>query len=71
MKEATADDKASVPVLGDIPLAGKLFRHKKLVRIKKELIILLKPTVVEVGQSWAEMINDSHSNVKRIRKEFK
>lgn len=71
MKEGTSDDKASVPLLGDVPLAGRLFRHKKLVRIKKELIILLKPTVVKLGNSWAEMIDNSHSNVKRIRKEFR
>jgi len=71
MKEGTTEDKASVPLLGDVPLVGKLFRHKKLVRIKKELIILLKPTVVEIGQSWTDMINTSYSNVKRIRKEFR
>ncbi|HLE94600.1 MAG TPA: pilus (MSHA type) biogenesis protein MshL, partial [Sulfuricaulis sp.] len=44
MKEASTDDNASVPILGDIPLIGNLFKHKKVTRIKRELVILLKPT---------------------------
>lgn len=49
MKEALTEARTSVPVLGDLPLVGKLFRHQKMVRIKKELVILLRPTVIENG----------------------
>ena len=50
MKEASTDDNASVPLLGDIPIIGNIFKHKKLKRIKKELVILLKPTVTDSGE---------------------
>src|SRR3990167_6548996 len=50
MKEASTDDNVSVPVLGDIPLLGNLFKHKKVTRIKRELVILLKPTTINNGQ---------------------
>jgi MSHA biogenesis protein MshL len=56
MKEATTEDSASVPLLGDVPVIGNLFKHQRLTRIKKELVILLKPTVMDDGANWAEAI---------------
>lgn len=56
MKEASTDQNISVPILGDLPLVGGLFKHQRLTRIKKELVILLKPTVMDDGASWAEAI---------------
>lgn len=67
MKEGTTDENASVPILGDIPILGNLFRHKKVTRVKKELIILLKPTVIEAGQDWNDALRESHERVKKIR----
>ncbi len=67
MKEGTTDENASVPILGDIPILGNLFRHKKVTRVKKELIILLKPTVIEAGQDWNDALRESQDRVKKIR----
>lgn len=69
MKEGTTDQNASVPFLGSIPLVGNLFKHKKVSRIKKELVILLKPTVVEGGQAWDELVRESQGRVSQMRKE--
>ena len=67
MKEASTDDNASVPVLGDIPLIGNLFKHKKVTRIKRELVILLKPTVINVGQDWGDAAGESQERIRKIR----
>ena len=67
MKEASTDDNASVPVLGDIPILGNLFKHKKVSRIKKELVILLKPTVIGTDKDWNDAVSDSQERVKKIR----
>lgn len=67
MKEASTDDNASVPVLGDIPLIGNLFKHKKVTRIKRELVILLKPTVINVGQDWNDAAGESRERIRKIR----
>lgn len=52
MKEGISEQNASVPVLGDLPLVGTLFQHKRRTRVKKELVILLKPTVVANDEQW-------------------
>ena len=67
MKEGSTDENASVPFLGDIPLLGNLFKHKKVTRIKKELVILLKPTFVEGSPMWNEAVQDSQERVSKIR----
>lgn len=67
MKEATTDQDASVPLLGDVPVVGALFRHKNINRIKRELIILLKPTSINVGQDWNDAVGEAQQRMKRIR----
>lgn len=36
-----------IPFLGDIPLLGGLFRHKKIQSERKELLIFVTPTIVD------------------------
>ncbi|MDO8595841.1 MAG: pilus (MSHA type) biogenesis protein MshL [Sulfuricaulis sp.] len=67
MKEASTEDNVSVPVLGDIPLLGNLFKHKKVTRIKRELVILLKPTVINNGQDWSDATGESQERIRKIR----
>ncbi|MEK7206839.1 MAG: pilus (MSHA type) biogenesis protein MshL [Pseudomonadota bacterium] len=67
MKEASTDENASVPVLGDIPILGNLFKHKKVTRIKKELVILLKPTIIGTDKDWNDAVGESQERVKKIR----
>ncbi|OGT20767.1 MAG: pilus (MSHA type) biogenesis protein MshL [Gammaproteobacteria bacterium RBG_16_57_12] len=69
MKEATSEDNASIPLLGDIPVVGNLFKHQRLIRVKKELVILLKPTVVDNSQLWTESIRSSQQRTDSIMQE--
>ena len=41
------DDEVKIPLLGDIPLIGHLFRHKSKLRDKTELLVFLTPTVLD------------------------
>jgi general secretion pathway protein D len=36
-----------VPVLGDVPLLGRLFRSESSVKTKKNLLILVTPTIID------------------------
>ncbi len=46
MRTKTDEEVEQVPLLGDIPLVGALFRHTKQRARKTELVILLKPTIL-------------------------
>jgi len=39
-----------IPLLGDIPLAGELFRHNEIEQSNNELIVFVTPFVIDEGQ---------------------
>ncbi len=41
------EDEVKIPLLGDIPLIGHLFRHKSKLQDKTELLVFLTPTVID------------------------
>ncbi|HET6789797.1 MAG TPA: hypothetical protein VFH49_17665, partial [Aquabacterium sp.] len=54
MRQAVAIDKNGLPILGDAPVVGSLFSQKSAVTSKRELVILIKPTVItEDGSGWS------------------
>lgn len=68
MKEGSTDQDASIPFLGDIPILGNAFKHKRVTRIKKELVILLKPTVVDNNQVWENAIQGSEGRMQKLKR---
>ena len=49
----TIDSK--IPLLGDIPILGVLFKHQQKADTKKELLIFLTPHVVSMPQEMAKL----------------
>ena len=39
-----------LPILGDLPLLGSLFRSSESTRLKDELVIMVTPRVIDDGQ---------------------
>jgi MSHA biogenesis protein MshL len=67
MQTTSDDEQAGVPVLGDLPLIGGLFRHTRKSRKKSELVILLKPTVVDAhGRVWQKELKRSSGLIKEM-----
>lgn len=68
MKEGSSDENASIPLLGDIPILGNAFKHKRVTRIKKELVILLKATIVDNDQIWGTALRDSQGRIEKLKR---
>ena len=67
MQNSTRDEQSSVPVLGRIPILGALFRHTKKTKYKSELVILLKPVVVDAdGRQWSDEIKRSSTMLQAM-----
>ncbi len=54
MQERSTADRSKVPVLGDIPLLGGLFRQDTTSKRKTELVILLTPTIMTPAEIAAD-----------------
>lgn len=70
MQDRVEDLDAGTPGLSDIPLIGNLFKHKKRALVKSELVILLKPTVVDDSSQWNSVLSQSVSSFGRLKNEL-
>lgn len=66
MQNNAKDQGAEVPWFGRIPLIGHLFRQRSRTAIKRELVILLRPVVVDKGVQQSFMF-DSAERARKIR----
>ncbi len=57
--------ETKIPVLGDIPLLGALFRHRVNNNTKTELIILLTPHVVQTSAQLAAVSEKEREAMKK------
>jgi len=67
MQENNRDDRFGVPLLSRIPLIGFLFRQTRTSSRKSELVILLKPIVVESDEQWAEEVRRRELKIEDVK----
>jgi MSHA biogenesis protein MshL len=63
MKETSQRDSSGIPGLSTLPIVGSLFGSKSRSIIKSELVILLKPTVIENDATWRQDILDTKERI--------
>lgn len=66
MRQATVSDRAQVPGAGDLPGIGALFKNTSRASQKRELVILLKPTVVQGNNNWSKDILESQQRILNL-----
>jgi len=65
IRQASSADRSQVPVAGDVPVLGNLFRNRNELTTKRELVILIKPTVVQ-GDAWAKDLHDTQERIQAL-----
>jgi MSHA biogenesis protein MshL len=55
-----------VPVLGDIPLLGHLFRSQQKTDSHSELVILLRPIIVDTDDQWRQLTGEGMAHAAAI-----
>ncbi len=54
MKTELHDDRTGMPGLSDLPGVGGLFRQTAKLQSKRELVIMIKPTVIHEDGAWPD-----------------
>jgi MSHA biogenesis protein MshL len=67
MTQAQVSDRSQIPGLGSIPVAGELFGSGNKISQKRELVILLKATVVHSDKDWQEDIQQARERMQNLR----
>ncbi len=68
-QEIIKDNSSQIPLLGDIPGIGQLFRYDDDSNDKKSLIIILTPYIVD-KESGLSSLKDTLAKLNKIEKDF-
>jgi MSHA biogenesis protein MshL len=66
MRQASTNDASQMPVAGNVPVLGALFGAKKRVNQKRELVVLIKPTIVEGINNWNDDLLDTDRRIEQL-----
>lgn len=64
IKDDLVETEQKVPLLGDIPILGMLFRYKSVQKIKTNLMVFLRPTIL---RTQSDSLNITRSKYNFIR----
>jgi MSHA biogenesis protein MshL len=66
MKNTSSDELGALPGAADIPFLGEAFKQKRKLNRRSELVILLRPIVVDQNKVWSNYIQQSADRVKKL-----
>jgi general secretion pathway protein D len=63
IQDSQVDSTQKLPFLGDIPIAGALFRYDNRARSKTNLMVFLRPTIVRNGTIGGTLTSDRYDYI--------
>lgn len=69
IRDSQTVTQSKVPILGSIPLLGALFRNKKTVQMKTELLVFVTPIILE--EDTQDFFRKEFELKHKLQEEFK
>lgn len=66
MQQRQSDGRSQVPGAGDIPVVGNLVKRTEKSLDKRELVFLIKPTIIKGDAQWREDIAATDARMRRL-----
>ncbi len=66
MQQTQSEDDARVPFAGDAPLIGQLFKRNARQLQKRELVFLLRPTVIKGDAQWQSDLSSAQDRIHNM-----
>jgi MSHA biogenesis protein MshL len=68
MRQSSTGDQSGLPGAGEVPVLGALFRNKVRVTQKRELVVLIKPTIVDgnSGSGFGQDMLDASGRINSL-----
>lgn len=70
MQEKDEDNITKVPILGDIPVLGWLFKYKTAGKTKTNLLVFLTPHIIKEAESLEKITSDKQKEFSRAEKQY-
>jgi len=65
--DTLSDTNEKVPGLGNIPVVGNLFKYEKKSRVKRNLMVFLRPTVVRTNEQSVNLAADRYNYIRNTQ----
>jgi general secretion pathway protein D len=62
--EDKQDTVSKVPLLGSVPILGRLFQSSSSTTVKKNLMVFLRPTIITDAESAMSTSSDKYNYIK-------
>lgn len=66
MRQSGSNNRSGVPTAGNLPVIGALFSNRDEVQQKRELVVLIKPTIVDGAASWSSDLLDATRRINEL-----
>lgn len=66
IEENMQDGVEKVPGLGDIPIIGNLFKAQKRSRVKTNLMVFLRPTIIRNNEQSVNLASDRYNYIRNV-----
>lgn len=66
MRQASSGDASGLPGVSRVPVLGTLFGTKARASQKRELVVLIKPTIVDATSNWNENLLDASRRIEAM-----
>jgi len=70
VKDDLVEAHSKVPLLGDIPILGYLFRYEDVSKVKTNLMVFLKPTIMRTAEQGMALTNSKYNYIRNVQKKF-
>jgi general secretion pathway protein D len=70
LKDEFADGDDKIPGLGDVPIAGNLFKSQNRRRVKSNLMVFLRPVVMRDAQAVDSVTLDRYESIRSQQRNF-
>jgi len=69
IQEEATDSVSKVPLLGDIPILGKLFTFQKSTKTRANLMVFLRPTILRDHNDSAMVTNEKYNYIRGVEQQ--
>ena len=66
MRQAASSDNNGLPGASRVPVLGHLFGSKERVSQKRELVVLIKPTIVDGNANWSDNLLETSRRIDAL-----
>jgi len=66
-RESSTAARSQIPLLGDIPIVGALFRNRQDITTREEIIILLTPHIIKDDAAYSRASEEAQKDMEKLR----